>query len=142
MYCIQKVCFRGSCLERILRLITGGKILTDLKSLSFQFNAFVDDFIFIFFGCKRLDVELEAGSALSSFCQLLESLHLQLSPEKKTATTTLKAKNTKTLICYRVNGSSVHPVKYLLGLTLDKNLNWVEHIYNLKTKLLCYFELA
>lgn len=74
-------------------------------------------------------------------CQLLESLHLQLSPGKCQAFTFAKPRplHSRNPVSY-ANGISVHHVSYfqLLGITIDKHQNQLAHVYHLKLKFIAY----
>lgn len=142
---ISKGCPQGSCLGPILWLLIANRILSSLILSGLFVLAFADDFSFIFFGRRRLDVETMAREGLDLFSQLLASLKLQLSPEKSKSLTFNKPKKLKGRPpTIRINNVSVHHVENLklLGITLDKNLSWTPHVNYLKTKLLKYHHNA
>ena len=134
---LQKGCPQGSCLGPILWLLIANKILNDLTDDGHSVFAFADDFTVILSGRRRLDVEEEAQLVLPRFCQLLDKFNLHLSTSKTKALTFGKPHNLKRPPVIRINNISVNHVKHLrlLGVTLDKNLTFIEHIHSLKLKL-------
>ena len=75
------------------------------------------------------------------FCQLLENLSLKLSAAKTKSVTFSKPHNLKRPPVIRINNVSVNHVNHLklLGITIDKNQSYIEHINQLKLKLTAYY---
>lgn len=112
-------------------------ILNDPKLREAQITAYADDFAFVFFGKRRIDIEQKARQTLTHFCQRISDLGRELSVDKSGELTLNFPTQLKLAPIIKINGKSVRYVQSLryLGVTLDRCLNWLPHINAVKHEL-------
>lgn len=133
---IFKGCPQGSCLGPLLWLVIADIFLQDNSNHNnITPIAFVDDFGLIISGKIRKSVEQTANNALNLFSDYCKQYNLKISYGKCNFINFYNTfKNRQPIL--RLNGEPVKPIKHLkyLGLILDQNINWCEHINYLRNK--------
>ncbi|GIX89956.1 RNA-directed DNA polymerase from mobile element jockey [Caerostris extrusa] len=137
-YELQKGCPQGSCLGPFLWSIIANKILKTRWDEDVELQAFADDFIFVITSENRRDLENKATKALQQFAKWATEEKLTISKEKTQALILGKKGNIKRKPILRYEGWQVKCVNNLkyLGITIDKNLNFISHLQQLKKDLL------
>lgn len=145
-YQVSKGCPQGSCLGPTLWNILINEVIIKFNNLSSaKLLAFADDLFILTSGQHRRDLDIKVQSSLNILIDLLKIHQLNLS-ENKTKLITFSnnirlSKFPSRILTVKLNNTNLKNVNSIkiLGITLQRNLRWSEHIRQLKGKVVSLY---
>ncbi|GBM20802.1 hypothetical protein AVEN_108252-1 [Araneus ventricosus] len=128
-------CAKGSCTGPVFWNLAANEITSEEWQPEVYLQAFADDFIFVISEPTGAKLKATAQVALTKFQHWTDKYQLKVSTEKFTTIPIRRLENGLRVKWDNQIIKRPTSLKYL-GVIIDNKLNWADHLFNMKTKLI------